>query len=466
LIKQAQQWALRAGAFLLPLAFLPGSDDPYVRPRLLFAVALAAVLASLLFIHVLREGSSILRRTPLDIPLVGLALSALLSTIFSANLLLSIFGAHGRDEGLLTLLLYVGLFWLAAQTLEDWADIRNVLRAFLASAYLLALLGIVQVVLVSALIGEGGRESAQTFGGVIRASATMGNPVLLASFLAMMLPVAIGELLAARTIQSRLIAFNLVTVMTIALALTFSRAAWVGALLGSAIPIWYAARRSRLGIHARGRQLATLAAAAIVLMLGSTLLLRTQPAGLPIGSALLHRVESFSNLSRGSLATRVHVWSDTIRLVESRPLIGYGPDTFGRVYPTFQSGNWTPGFKIDKAHSDVLQVAATQGLLGVAAYLGVLISLALTLWRIRTKPGIAPLAGAISAYEVVTQLSFSWLPSAAPFWLLVGGVVALALRTEPIASRLPAHPSAARTSGSFPSPSWAADPQTSPTAAS
>ena len=70
----------------------------------------------------------------------------------------------------------------------------------------------------------------------------------------------------------------------------------------------------------------------------------------------------------GSGGVRVHLYSDTIVLVAGRPLVGYGPDTFGLVYPSHSTGDWTPGVVVDKAHNDLLQVAATQGVLGVVAY--------------------------------------------------------------------------------------------------
>jgi hypothetical protein len=88
-----------------------------------------------------------------------------------------------------------------------------------------------------------------------------------------------------------------------------------------------------------------------------------------------------------------------------------------------QTGNWAPGNIIDKAHADLVQTAVTQGLLGAAAELAVLGAFLWLYWRSRrTAAGTALLAGWI-AYQVATQFSFSWVLSAAPFWLFAAAAV-------------------------------------------
>jgi hypothetical protein len=44
-------------------------------------------------------------------------------------------------------------------------------------------------------------------------------------------------------------------------------------------------------------------------------------------------------------------------------------------------------------------------------------------WRGRSRPGAVALLGAWLAYEVCLQVDFSWLPSAAPAWLLMAVAV-------------------------------------------
>jgi O-antigen ligase/polysaccharide polymerase Wzy-like membrane protein len=154
-------------------------------------------------------------------------------------------------------------------------------------------------------------------------------------------------------------------------------------------------------------------------------------AGLPILRSIVARLASLGSPTSGSMATRLHIWHDTLALVASRPLTGYGPDTFGLAYPSFQTGNWTPGLLIDKAHGDLLQVAATQGLIGVAAYLWTLVAFVKSFLE-GGRGQAAGVFGGFVAYELQLQVNFSYLPAAAPFWVFAAAAVILwTHRTHP-----------------------------------
>jgi hypothetical protein len=105
-------------------------------------------------------------------------------------------------------------------------------------------------------------------------------------------------------------------------------------------------------------------------------------------------------------------------MIEARPLTGWGEDTTGLVYGQFLSGDWAP--QVDRAHSGPLDVAATEGLLGLAALGWVLIVWLLGVWRRRFSPSVAPLAAACIGYSVWVAFNFDWAPATAGFWLLAG----------------------------------------------
>jgi len=200
--------------------------------------------------------------------------------------------------------------------------------------------------------------------------------------------------------------------MALALALTFSRGAWLAAAIG--LLIMLAFRPDRISRALLG------AAVAAGLALSLLLFLPTN-GGIPIGQGIRARGLSLGSPTTGSMATRLHVWQDTLALVAARPLTGYGPDTFALVYPSFQTGNWTPGFLVDKAHADLLQVASTQGLLGVGTYLWML--LAFVLAFLKSRRDHSGVFGGFAAYQLQLQVNFSYLPAAAPYWLFAAAAV-------------------------------------------
>ena len=409
-------WVLRIGAVTLPLAFLWNIFDGFVLAKLLVARLLLLALAVLWVVRSARRGGLIVRRTALDLPLLAFAGSATLSTVFAVNRTVAVFGTYSRYEGLLTILMYVAVLWLVVQTLRDANDASAVVRALFVGAYLVSVIAILQSVFGSLAGGGGGGETAFSFGGLVRADATFGNPNALATFLAMLLPPALDEFITARGVSGRLLALNLLVVMSLALVLTFGRSAWVGAAIGMAMVL--AARRPwrRPGAMAA---VGTAAALFLVLAVGALFL----HGGLPVVGSTTARALSIGDVVSGSASTRLHVWRDTLALVRSRPLTGYGPDTFGLVYPGFQTGDWTPGFLIDKAHSDLLQVAATQGLLGAAAYLWLVFAVIRAFWRGRAAPGAIGMFAGWLAYQVPTLVNFSFLPAAAPFWIFLAAAV-------------------------------------------
>ncbi|TMC01039.1 MAG: hypothetical protein E6J41_33655 [Chloroflexi bacterium] len=352
----------------------------------------------------IQSGRLTVRRTPLDAALLAMTAAASLSALLAVNRPVAVYGLYLRYEGLLTICTYCLLFWLVAQSLTGAGEARSVVRALLASGYVLALLAIAQLLLAGRTAGA---DTPLTFDGWDRVDATFGNPFLLATYLAMLLPLAVWEAMSPESALGRALAVNATVVMAAALVLTFSRGAWLGAAAGLAIAVVPLARRS-----AAVRRVALAAAAGTLAVAVAT----ATGAGPPLLATVWSRAASLVAPLQGSGGARVAIWHDTLAMVAARPLAGWGPDTFGLVYPTFRSAG-SAGV-IDKAHSDLLQVAATQGLVGVAATLLALVALLAAFWRGTRTPGAVALLGALAAYEVSVQFEFAWVPVTAPFWIL------------------------------------------------
>ncbi len=413
-----QRWFLRAGAFALPLGFAWNTFDQYVLPKLLVARVLLLGLLILFVARAALGGRVMIKRTPLDLPLLALLASAAISTVLAENQNVAIFGTYSRYDGLLTLITYAGLFWLSVQTLSGADEARTLLRVLLASGYLVAAIAILQSVGDSLRMGY----FEYAFG-------TMGNSNVLGAFLAMVLAIGLGELVAAESASARVLIVNVLIVAGLALVLSGSRSAWLGAALGAAIVV-AGARRAAARLRV-AFALAGIVGALLVVAMGAGLILH---GGFELERQLVARALTVFNPSQWG-ASRLHIWQDSLHLIASRPLAGYGPDNFGLVYPRFETGDWgltNVGFhqQIDKAHAETLQVAATQGLLGLAAYVWMLIAFGRSFWAGRRSPGAVAVFAAFVAYQATIQLNFTALASAFPFWIVVGaGVVAFGAAT-------------------------------------
>ena len=410
-LKQAavEQWLPRAGAFAIPLAVLPNTFDRFILPKLLLARLTLIVLAGLYLARQWRDGQLTWKRSPLDIPLLAYLGSATLSTIFAVNQNVALSGTYFRYEGLLTLLTYAGLFWIAVQLISGPQDAIAISRSLLAAGYVVSLIVIWQW--LSAAPIDVFRPCS-----VVRPYATFGNAIPLSMFVAMLLPLAISEFISAAAWPSRLLAFNALVVMSLALLFGFTRSAWIGAAVGTLLVL--GSQRSVL----RTRPALVVGLIAFV-GLGAMVAAVPARGGWSMGQCTAQRVATILQPTTGGVAVRPHIWADTLSLIGSRPLVGYGPDTFGLVYPRFQTGDWIQGRLIDKAHSDILQVAATQGVLGLLTYVWLFTAFLAAFWRGRRTPLGWGMLGGWVAYQVAMQANFSWLPSSVPAWLLAAAAI-------------------------------------------
>lgn len=407
-LAQVQRWTLRVGLFALPLAYSPVTYDGWALPKVLLARALLLLLLCLVVVRAVREGKIAFKRTPLDLPLLAFLASAAISTALAINVNVAIFGTYSRYDGLLTLLTYAGLFWLAVQTLEGPADAWALLRTLLVSAYVVAVIAILQVVVDSfngTLIALQLTDTVQ--GSIVRAFGTLGQWNLLGEFLALAWPLALWELITARSGAGRLLALNVAVVIAIAMVLTFSRSTWAAAALGAGV-VLVASR------HLISRRAVALTGAVAVIGIAVALV-----SGSHFASAIADHVATMLHPEQWD--QRLGYWRDSLRLIAASPLVGYGPDTFGLVFPKFQT-LYSP-LHVDKAHAETLQIAATQGLIGLASYLWMLAAFAVAFWRGRAMPGAAAIFAGWLGYQTILQVNFTAIGSALPYWIFAAAAM-------------------------------------------
>ena len=290
-------------------------------------------------------------------------------------------------------------------------DARWLTWSLLFSGYVIAVVAVLQSAF--GVLG-GGYFQGSTY---IRADSTMAHPDFLGIFLAMLLPVAFAKLISRQSGLTRLLAANLVIVLSLGLLATFTRSAWIGAVVGLAVVL--ALRRGRF------RVVPVVAFAALLVIAFGALawFVAARPASVPGGvSNVYARIVSIADLSSGTAALRLAVWKDTLPLIAARPILGYGPDNFGLVYPQFQTANRN-AVLWDKPHEEALGVLATQGVVGFVAYLWILVAFVRAFWAGRHQGGAVALFAGWVGYQVSMQVDFSYLPTAVPFWLFAAAAV-------------------------------------------
>ncbi len=360
-------------ALALPTAFIPTVEDSFILPRASIVIAGACLGTGLALLGPGGPGLGRLRW-----PLIAAAGAAILAFAFSISWPLSFVGSYTRYESLPMRLAYLGLFAVAVWLLRDSRPRDWLVRAFVfgtAVACLEALLQWYQQV-------------------SYRPDGNLGNANLLGALIAMALPIAIargwrrGPLMAAWWVG--------VAVMAAGLVATTSRSGGLGALAGCFTLLVFSLK-GRLAVGAAVAGTAVMAAALVLILVSPLRSLNGDPGPL-----------------------RINLWQDGLHMISARPLPGWGEDATGLALGQFLTGDWSPGVTFDRIHSGPLDVAATQGLIGLAAVGVILLILFRGAWRSRFAGDVGALIAGCVGYSVWVFFNFDWAPATGAFWLLAG----------------------------------------------
>jgi O-antigen ligase len=380
----------RSGGFLpavialtLPLVFLPSAADTYILPRASLVLGGACLGVGICLL---------IPRSPglgnLLLPLAAAAAAALLAFVFSVSWPLSLAGSYTRYESLPMRLAYLGLFASAAVLIRTKLQRDAVAPAFVFGVSVASLEGI-----------------EQAFAHVaFRPDGNLGNANLLAGLIAMGIPLAIDRARRATLFVGPWAAS--VVVMGAGLVVTTSRSGGLGAIAGTLVVVTLAVPR-RLTVQMGVASILGLLAAAGFVLLSPLRALNGDPAALRIG-----------------------LWQDGLRLLAARPFTGWGEDATGLTFGRFLTHDYAGLVTFDRVHSGPLDVAVTQGLLGLAALTWLLVLVARRGWARRDQADVAGLMGALAGFSVWVLLNFDWAPATGAFWLLAGVLVSSPLAAD------------------------------------
>lgn len=236
--------------------------------------------------------------------------------------------------------------------------------------------------------------------GTSRPGGPMGNPILLGGLICLALPVALERAWSLR--GRRQVALVAITTLLAAAALVASaRGGMVGIVVGAAIVLISRGQR---------RWTAPLVVVAIVFAVAA-----------PVG--------------RTTAEGRFDTWRETADVIAERPVLGWGPEGFRVGFAKHVSDDWVRKYTLDqipdRAHNALLDVTVASGVLGVAAYLGVLGLAGIAIVRRARTPIETAMAAGLAAYVAQAQFSFDTFDLAVVAALLVGVLTRTGVGTEP-----------------------------------
>ncbi len=401
-------WPAMALVALVPVAF-----DPWGWDR--FGPGKWMVCAAVVFAWALRtaRGGAVVHSRPLTIAWVAVLAASIAATILSPDPLLAFLGEGSRLYGLVSFVLVFGAYLVGCSAGPGLSGV--VMRALAVGASVVVAYGLVQMAGWDPM-----RWSASL--DLSRARSTLGNAAFLGGYLTLVLPVvALQWTNAAEPRRWRVVHGATFVGGLVVMAGTRTRGSWVGLVVGLVVCAWLGRRfvatgrlRSMGPVALGGLIVATVAVAA-----ASGLLT-------PLGPRALSTLDPSSGTAAGRLAT----WADTVDLVRERPVLGWGPEGFRIGFPGVVSREWVERYGQeqvqDRAHNVFLDTASTVGVVGLAAYCGLLLALARTARRAVRSDGreAVGISAGLAGYLVHGQFMFDTFELSVVLWALAGVLAA------------------------------------------
>jgi tetratricopeptide (TPR) repeat protein len=297
---------------------------------------------------------------------LGLAISFLLSTIFSLHPIISLWGSYERQQGLYNLWHYLAIIFFILVSIQSRRQLYQLIIALLLGSAFACVYGLIQLFGLDFL--RWGEEIGRLF-------STFGQPNFFGHYLAVLLPLTIYAIVyIGKNIYTRFAYILLGIAEVVCLVFTYSRAAWVAVgIAGFLFLLWTLIRSGK-----------KIVAGSLVLLFGVSVFFLTLPSTRQVitslsasqDNKLVQRVLSTFDLSPGSARTRSVYWQAAIQSIKEEPwqqkLTGVGPDVEPDVFVRYYKTEWAFYEKMnsfpDRAHNFILDIVLQFGVLGILSF--------------------------------------------------------------------------------------------------
>jgi len=315
--------------------------------------------------NTLRSGqnTSFSFNSSLDVPVLIFICAAVLSTIFSLNPKISVFGQYQRQIGLITFLYLVVIYFLSGDLLSDKKRFTGL---FLTVEILAVLVSVYSFIQLAGFDAFGIQQP-----GLDRPVSTFGNAVFFGGFLTLIFPFSILNISSKK---NNILKIIFPAIIVTGIVFSGTRSAYIALAAETALLIGlYLFIKKKNGAAGaekinEGRYIKN-----ILYLTGGVVLVFLLYILIAPESFLSRRILSFFSSSNNP---RLVLWQDSFNLFLKYPVFGTGIAMFSSAFEEFYSNRLRflerTGY-FDNPHNNFLYMLYSMGLIGMLAYISILV---------------------------------------------------------------------------------------------
>ncbi len=419
---------------LVPLVFSGSTSELFELPKMWLTFGLTILITTAWVGKMILQSRIQIQRTPLDIPIFLFLVSQIISTIYSLDPHVSLWGFYSRfNGGLLSIISYLLLYYALVSNLT-LKHVLTILKVSLFTGFLVALWGLPSHFNFdpTCYIFRGSFDTScwtEAFRPTIRIFSTLGQPAWLAAYFSILIPFSISYFiinqgptleLSVKNHESRIKNYgsnkNLISYLSLLISIMFYAGLTYTDTRGGFIGFWIAnicfwgillirSRHSDLSRISKSSTnkpsesdsgVASLPRMTVVkyfLLFNLLFLVFNFFQGIPIsqlsrltlpelvkgpqGQTTIPAVATGGALGgTDSGKIRLLVWQGAVDAWRDHPLIGTGVETFAYAYYKYKplehnlTSEWD--FLYNKAHNEYLNYLTTTGIFGAGSYLAII----------------------------------------------------------------------------------------------
>lgn len=385
---------------IVPLIVNPFDVDFYYEPKIIL-IYIFCLLMLIYFFEVYKKKK--IGENFIDYLAAAYLIIAFLSTCFSVDIARSMTGREFRYDGFATLASYVFIFIIAS---KFYTFKKSHVKFYIISVLIVSILAIMQNFGIDVLR----TQFIRRFWGNADIS-TIGNRDFLGSYITLAMPIVVFLYMYTKKIYY-LIASS---VIYFAMLVSNTRSAYVAFVFYFSYLVYFMIRyKSRL------KNAAVITLLFIAITFGynfsthGEFFSRVFSIGKDINTVF---TDPQNDDSAGS--SRMLIWNRAVKLLDDRPILGSGPDTFDIVFEK-RFGNIYRA-KIDKAHNEYLQTAVTMGIPETILYIAFLSLIIYGAFKkVNKNIYIVPILMSAAGYMIQAFFNISVVSVAPIYWAFLG----------------------------------------------